>query len=118
MGRMLQTRRATGTPRVWCGAVAGAERKTSAAEVETPQVRRASKADDQRSGLSWVSRCILGPMDMWLQACCANNDVEGWVCRPVITSPTSCLVGVLGARYCGSRNRNSCRPVRFQGGLS
>lgn len=36
-----------------CGAVAGAERKTSAAEVEPPQVRRASKADDQRSGLSW-----------------------------------------------------------------
>lgn len=37
-----------------------AERKTSAAEVEPPQVRRASEADDQRSGLSWSLEVHIG----------------------------------------------------------
>lgn len=89
MGRMLQTRQATPPGGAVAVAVAGAGRKTSAAEVEPPQVRRASKADDQRAAYLGVSACILGPVDMWLQSSCTNNDVEGWVCRPVITSPTS-----------------------------
>lgn len=55
------------------------------------------KADDRRAAYLGVSTCMLGPVDMRLQSCCANNDVEGWVCRPVITSVGCvCLVGVLG----------------------
>lgn len=95
MGRVLQTSRPTPPG---C-AVGDAGRKTSAAEVEPPQARRASrkKADDQRAAYLGVSTCILGPVDMRLQSCCANNDVERWACTPVITSEGCvCLVGVAG----------------------
>lgn len=55
------------------------------------------KADDQRAAYLGVSTCILGPVDMRLQSCCANNDVERWACTPVITSEGCvCLVGVAG----------------------
>lgn len=100
MGRVLQTRRQTPPG----GAVAGAVRKTSAAEVEPPQVRSASrKTDDQRAAYLGVSTCILGPVDMRLHSCCANDDVEGWACTPVITS-VGCVLG--RDCGCGYRNRN------------
>lgn len=31
-------------------------------------------------------RACLGPLNTRLQSCCANGDVDGWVCTPVITS--------------------------------
>lgn len=117
MGRGLQTRRSTPPGR----AVGGAGRKTSAAEVEPPQARRASKkADDQRAAYLGVSTCMLEPVDMRLQSCCADNDVEGWACTPVITSVGCvCLVGVLGVGTgTGIGTGDSCRPVKFQGGPS
>lgn len=103
MGRVLQTRRPT--PPGY--AVAGARRKTSAAEVEPPQVRRASrdkKADDQRAACLGVSTCILGRVDVLLQSCCANNDVE-WVGLYASNNERGLRVPSRG-RWCGYRNRN------------
>lgn len=57
MGRGLQTRRSTPPGR----AVGGAGRKTSAAEVEPPQARRASKKSGRSaSGLSWCLNVHVG----------------------------------------------------------
>lgn len=119
MGRVLQTRRRTPPG---C-AVGDAGRKTSAAEVEPNRHRRGEpqeKADDQRAAYLGVSTCILGPVDMRLQSCCANNDVERWACTPVITSVGCvCLVGVLvWVQEQELETGDSCRPVKFQGGPS
>lgn len=57
MGRVLQTRRRTPPG---C-AVGDAGRKTSAAEVEPPQARRASrKSGRSASGLSWCLNVHIG----------------------------------------------------------
>lgn len=119
MGRVLQTGRST--PPAY--AVAGAGRKTSAAEVEPPQCEESlqkKKADDQRAAYLGVSACMLGRVDMRLQSCCTNNDVEGWVRRPVITSVGCvCLVGMLvWVQEQELETGDSCRPVKFQGGPS
>lgn len=88
MGRVLQDKTAYATGRgVRSQAPGGRQVPRKWSRHRRESLQKIEKGGRSASGLILVSQlACLGPADMRVQSCCANDDVERWACTPVITS--------------------------------